>query len=159
MAKYEIDLLVSGSLEEDKVPGAIKDLESLISGQKDYKVDQWGKKQLAYKIKKDDHAYYFIYTFDCTDAKVIAEFLRVANINPYVIRKLIINLEKDYGYKATVNQKKSAKSAAQAERYAKKYGEYDAKKTTEKVLSSLANSDGKQTAVKKVKKAVSEDDE
>jgi hypothetical protein len=40
MAKYEIDLLVSGSLEEDKVPGAIKDLESLISGQKDYKVDQ-----------------------------------------------------------------------------------------------------------------------
>ncbi len=124
MAKYEIMLVVSGSIDEKaaaKVAGevttSIKDCKA--------KVTEYGSKQLAYKIKNDTTGYYFQYNFDCTSPAAIAEVRRLCNINKNVLRSLIINLEKDYGYRASVNPKKVERNKKTAEIHAQKKAEIE----------------------------------
>jgi small subunit ribosomal protein S6 len=74
---------------------------------------------MAYKIKKETNAYYFIYTFECEDPAILNEFRRLANISDKVIRCLMINIEKSYGYNASVNPKKQATSAIMKKKYNK----------------------------------------
>ncbi|MDR2557818.1 MAG: 30S ribosomal protein S6 [Mycoplasmataceae bacterium] len=112
MAKYEIDLLVNGSLDEEALKKVVDPLVALIRDQKNFKVDKDlnGLRPLAYKIKGQSNAYYFVYTFECEDRNIINEFTRLCNINSDVLRKLIINIEKTYGYRDSINPKKVKKS-------------------------------------------------
>ena len=61
--------------------------------------------------------YYYIYNFNTDDAKIISEFRRLANINPNLLRFMIINLDKDYGARALHNEKKVKKSNLRLQRY------------------------------------------
>jgi small subunit ribosomal protein S6 len=128
MSKYEIDLLIAGSLTPAAAAKVAAPLIALIDKQDNYQVDEWGKKSLAYKINKEDSAYYYIFNFECTEPAIIKEFIRVSNITKNVLRKLIINLEKDYGYKASVNEKKIKKSKLLQGNYEKSQQAYLTKK-------------------------------
>jgi ribosomal protein S6 len=112
MAKYEIDLLINGSLDEVSLKKVVDPLQNLIKDQKDFKIDKElnGLRPLAYKIKGQNNAFYFVYTFECDNKAIINEFTRLCNINADVLRKLIINVEKSYGYSSSVNTKKQKKS-------------------------------------------------
>ena len=61
--------------------------------------------------------YYYIYNFNTDDAKIISEFRRLGNINPSLLRFMIINLDKDYGARALHNEKKVKKSNLRLQRY------------------------------------------
>jgi ribosomal protein S6 len=50
MAKYEIMLVVDGSLDKKTAESNISDLVKLIEKEKNYKVTDLGNKDLAYKI-------------------------------------------------------------------------------------------------------------
>lgn len=107
MAKYEIMLIVSGSLEQSKATEIANDISNSIKDCKPV-IDAYGSKQLAYKIKNDTNGYFFQYNFECESPAQINEFRRLCLINKNVLRHLIINLEKDYAYKASTNAKKIA---------------------------------------------------
>lgn len=117
MRKYEIMLIVDGSLDQKAADKTANDLKKILKSAKDYKVDAWGLKDLAYPIKKQLRGYYYVINFSNDVPAEILEYKRVALINKGVLRHLIINLEKDYGYKATINPKKVKRSAFRAERY------------------------------------------
>ncbi|MDR0752600.1 MAG: 30S ribosomal protein S6 [Mycoplasmataceae bacterium] len=121
MVKYEIDLLVNGSLKESEALKNISNLINLISKEKNYELDKTtlGKRELAYQIKKETSAYYFIFTFETSDASIIKEFNRLALLNDSVLRILINNLEKAYGYKASTNKDKIEKAKVTRARYEK----------------------------------------
>lgn len=119
MSKYEIMVIIDGTLKETSVTPVITELKNLLKKAKDLNVEKLGLKDLAYPIKKVNRGHYFVLTFSNDDADEIREFRRVASIKKEVIRQLIINLEKDYGYKATINPKKVAKSQFRAEKYRK----------------------------------------
>jgi small subunit ribosomal protein S6 len=72
---------------------------------------------MAYQINNQSKAWYFQYNFESTVPKNIAEFSRLALINKAVLRHLIINLEKDYGYRATNNPKKIKISEIKAKKF------------------------------------------
>lgn len=127
MAKYEIMLIVSGSLEEKKAKDVANEISSSIKSCKP-KVEEYGLKELAYKIGKDTHGYYFQYNFECEDPNAINEFGRLARINKNALRHLIINLEKDYGYRATINPKKIKSNQIKAEIHARRKAEYEKNK-------------------------------
>jgi small subunit ribosomal protein S6 len=74
---------------------------------------------MAYKIKKETNAYYYIFNFETENTEILHEFRRLANINDKVLRSLIINIEKAYGYNASVNPKKVAKAEATHKKYLK----------------------------------------
>lgn len=114
MAKYEIMLVVRGDIEQaqaDKVANELKAVLKTEVKENNYE----GLQTLAYEINKVKQAYRYVFNFETTDNTAISEFRRFANINKNVLRHLIINLEKDYGYKATVNPKKVARNEKKSE--------------------------------------------
>lgn len=119
MAKYEIMLIVSGSLDEKNADKVASDIVASLKKTK-VETTKYGSKQLAYPIKKDTHGYYFQYNFETDEVPLINEFRRLCLINKNVLRHLIINLEKDYGFKAAHNEKKIKAAENKARIYAER---------------------------------------
>lgn len=119
MAKYEIMLVVSGNLDQEQANKVANELKATLKDTKVTENNYEGLQTLAYEINKIKYAYRYVYNFETTDVSTINEFRRLATINKNVLRHLIINLEKDYGYKATVNPKKIARNTKKAEVYIK----------------------------------------
>lgn len=119
MAKYEIMVVLDGTLKEVEANQTLTDLKGLLKKVKDLEIEKMGLRDLAYPINKKIRGFYFVLTFSTDEPGIIAEFRRVTLLTKNVLRHLVINLEKDYGYKATINPKKVAKSKFRAKRYEK----------------------------------------
>lgn len=89
MNQYEIAVLYHPDLEIDlaKATGKVEKIFAGAGG-KVTKTDNWGKRKLAYKIAKQDHAIYVFYTIELNPENVqpIDDALRIAD---EVIRYLI----------------------------------------------------------------------
>lgn len=89
MAQYEIAVLYHPSLEvdlskgEDRVVKIFTDNEGSVVA-----TDNWGKRKLAYPIKKNEHAIYVFYTVEMPGGGV-SKVESVLNITDEVIRFLI----------------------------------------------------------------------
>lgn len=119
MSKYEIMVVIDGTLNESNAKKTFADVKNYLSNVKQNEITEMGHKELAYQINKIMTGYYFVMNFECDEPAVIAEFRRLVLLNKNIIRHLIINLEKDYGYKASQNPKKIAKSKYRSEIYSK----------------------------------------
>lgn len=128
-------------------PIIIQPLTSIVDKQKDYKLIEMGLKDLAYPINNKTKAWYFVINFSSDKPELLAEFRRLALINKSVIRHLIINLEKEYGYRATQNEKKIARSKVKLEHYQKKQ---------KQILSERANREANEVDKKEINKIVEE---
>ncbi len=117
MSKYETMIVVKGSLKETESKKILDEIKKIINKIKTIEVTEMGHKDLAYEIDKEKSGYYYVLNFETEEAQLITEFRRLILLNKNVIRHLIINLEKDYGYKATINPKKVAKSNYRAKVY------------------------------------------
>ncbi|MGL4647281.1 MAG: 30S ribosomal protein S6 [Mycoplasmoidaceae bacterium] len=117
MSKYETMIVVKGSLREPEAKKVLDEVKKIIKDIKTIDVTEMGHKKLSYEIDNETMGYYFVLNFETEDASLIAELRRLILLNRSVIRHLIINLEKDYGYKATINPKKVAKSNYRAKIY------------------------------------------
>ena len=133
MAKYEIMLILRGDLDIKVADGVAQELKSVIKAKKIDEVKH-GNKDMAYEIQKIRKGFYYQYNFDTEEISGIDEFRRLCGINKNVLRHLIINLEKDYGYKATINPKKVAKSKLRSVQYAK-HAEEAKKRAEERQLA------------------------
>lgn len=90
MNKYELVYVIDTTLDDD-ARKAVMDrfhgmLESL--GGKVEKVEEWGKRRLAYPINYKTEGYYVLMTFE-SNGSLVAELKRVAGITEGVIRRLI----------------------------------------------------------------------
>ncbi len=165
MAKYEIMLIVSGSLEEKAADKVADDILSASLKKTKVETTKYGSKQLAYVIKKDTHGYYYQYNFETDEVPYINEFRRLCLINKNVLRHLIINLEKDYGYRASNNEKKVKAAQNQAKIYAQRKEQFekarearmaemnavvDSEAKVEKASASEQPKEAKKPAAKKV---------
>lgn len=133
MAKYEIMLVVRGDIDEEQANKVYNELSKELNVD-NIQLTKHGLKELAYPINKNSRGYYFQLNFESDNTNGINEFRRLTLINKNVLRHLIINLEKDYGYKATVNEKKIKSNEKRAEIYAKVQEEI--KKRNEERLNS-----------------------
>jgi small subunit ribosomal protein S6 len=84
MRIYELIFICKPDLPEEEVAAQTQTIQDIIEsgGGKVTKVEQWGKKKLAYKVQKFDHGFYvfFEYTIEENSAlpKEIERRLRVA---------------------------------------------------------------------------------
>ena len=117
MTKYEIMVIVNGSIKESESNQVITEIKNLLKNAKELKVTNMGLRDLAYPINKVKKGFYLVFNFVCDDPSIISEYRRVTLLNKHVLRQLIINLEKDYAYKSTINPKKIARSKFRADRY------------------------------------------
>ena len=113
MNQYEIGLLFDPGLEVD-IEKATSRVEKIFkdNGAKISKVDNWGKKKLAYVIKKHDHAIYIFYTLDIPPLSVI-KIEKVLNITEEVLRFIIVrpDLKKMARAEAAITERKKKQAA------------------------------------------------
>jgi small subunit ribosomal protein S6 len=83
-------MIVNPTVEEEKLKELVKKFTDLINTNgKVEKVDELGKKKLAYEIKKFDEGFYFVFYFDA-EPTLIAELERNYRITDEVIKYLDI---------------------------------------------------------------------
>ena len=89
MAQYEIAVLYHPSLEVDLSKGEERVIKIFTdNGGKVIAKDNWGKRKLAYPIKKNEHAIYVFYSLELPPASV-SKVESTLNITDEVIRFLI----------------------------------------------------------------------
>lgn len=95
MNTYELALVLNGKLEEEARVEAFEKAKGYIErfGGKVIKVDDWGKRRLAYEIQKMREGFYYFVTFEAT-SEVPAEVEARIRIMESVLRFLIVNPDK-----------------------------------------------------------------
>lgn len=113
MSQYEIAVLYHPDLEvdlskaEEKVTKLFAD-----NGGKVVSTDNWGKRKLAYSIKKQDYAVYVFYTVDMP-GEGVKKVESTLNITDEVIRYLITKPDLKAIAKAEALKAEKAKKAAE----------------------------------------------
>jgi small subunit ribosomal protein S6 len=92
MKKYEIMYILKADLDDasrkaeiEKIHGYLTKADAKIA-----KVDEWGLKDLAYPIKKQNKGYYVVIKLTCESADSIKEFDRLTKIDNNVLRTLTV---------------------------------------------------------------------
>ncbi|MDE0013312.1 MAG: 30S ribosomal protein S6 [Candidatus Poribacteria bacterium] len=95
MNPYELLLIITPDYDEseaealtDQVKGIIENSGTLL------KVDPWGKKRLAYPIRKRSEGYYVLYIFESAPS-FVAELSQSLRVIETILRYMIVQYEDD----------------------------------------------------------------
>ncbi|OGT51073.1 MAG: 30S ribosomal protein S6 [Gammaproteobacteria bacterium RIFCSPHIGHO2_12_FULL_42_13] len=110
MRHYEIVFLVHPD-QSAQVSSMIQRYQGMIkNGEgKVHRLEDWGRRPLAYPIKKVHKAHYVLMNIECSDA-VLAEIENAFKFNDMVIRNLIIRREKAITHQSTMMKKTNDQS-------------------------------------------------
>lgn len=91
MNKYELAVVVSAKLEDDDRAATIEKVKDMITkhGGTITNVDEWGKKRLAYEVRKMKEAFYYFIQFD-GESTVPGEVESRIRLNENVVRYLCV---------------------------------------------------------------------
>lgn len=113
MNQYEIAVLYHPDLEVDLTKAEEKVTKIITSnGGKVVSTDNWGKRKLAYVIKKQEHAVYVFYTVEMP-AEGVRKVEATLNITDEVIRYLIVRPDLKKIAKAEADKAEKARKAAE----------------------------------------------
>ncbi len=91
MRKYEVMYIIK-PLEEEATNAVIAKFENLVNnnGGNVEKIDRWGKKRLAYEVKKDFMEGFYVLMHFNAEPKAVAELDRVMKITDEILKHMII---------------------------------------------------------------------
>lgn len=120
MRHYEIVFLVHPD-QSEQVPGMIERYSATVneSGGKVHRLEDWGRRQLAYSINKIHKAHYVLMNIECGD-QALEELTTNFRYNDAVLRNLVIRCDEavtDESFIAKA-EKESKERKARAERRA-----------------------------------------
>jgi small subunit ribosomal protein S6 len=91
LRRYETVVIVPADLSDDDITSLIERYKSIISNQKGLvvKVEKWGKRKLAYEIKKHNKGFYMLIDFAGQSA-VVAELERNLKIDDKILKFMTV---------------------------------------------------------------------
>ena len=94
MRHYEIVFIVHPD-QSEQVPAMIDRYKSILTthGGKAHRIEDWGRRQMAYMIDKLAKAHYVCMNIEC-DQKTLEELEHAFKFNDAVLRHLIVKLKK-----------------------------------------------------------------
>ncbi|MCI9246538.1 MAG: 30S ribosomal protein S6 [Clostridia bacterium] len=93
MNKYESVVIINPSVEEEKIKELSQKFTDIINNDgKVEKIEELGKKKLAYEVKKNKEGYYVVINFEA-NPDLIAELERNYRIMDEVIKFITIKAE------------------------------------------------------------------
>ena len=94
MTKYESVLIARQDLGASQVANIVSDLSNVIAkeGGEVVRVDNWGLKNLAYRIKKNRKGHYVLLNISAP-ANAIAEYERLMRVNEDIIRYMTVKVD------------------------------------------------------------------
>jgi len=95
LRKYETIIVIDSLLKTEEIEGIINKYERFISanGGNIEVVERWGKRRLAYEIKKRQYGIYVLIRFDAPSA-MIKQLDREYRLNEYLLRTMTTKLDK-----------------------------------------------------------------
>ena len=90
MRHYEIVFIVHPD-QSEQVPAMIERYRTMVTGQKGliHRLEDWGRRQLAYPIQKVHKAHYVLMNIEC-DQETLGELEHAFKFNDAVLRHLIV---------------------------------------------------------------------
>ena len=93
MRHYEVVFLVHPD-QSDQVPAMLDKYKAIIEASGTiHRLEDWGRRQLAYTIQKLHKAHYILMNIEC-DQKAMEELESAFRFNDAVLRKLVVRLNK-----------------------------------------------------------------
>lgn len=94
MRHYEIVFIVHPD-QSDQVPAMIERYKTLVTGKSGaiHRLEDWGRRQLAYPIQKVHKAHYVLMNIEC-DGETLAELENAFKFNDAVLRHLTVKMDK-----------------------------------------------------------------
>lgn len=94
MNKYEAMYIISPTVDEEQVKALVEKFNELISEHGEIeKVEEWGRKKLAYEVQDQKEGYYVLAYFTA-NPEFPTELERNFKINENILKYLILNREK-----------------------------------------------------------------
>ncbi|MHB8338652.1 MAG: 30S ribosomal protein S6 [Ignavibacteriaceae bacterium] len=93
---YESAVMINAALDDDQIEGVISRIKETITnnGGEIRDVENWGRKRLAYVVKKSKVGYYVIFRFNAPSS-VVSKLERFYLLDEHVLRFLTITLDSD----------------------------------------------------------------
>jgi small subunit ribosomal protein S6 len=112
---YEVVFVAAPTLASEELEGFINHIQTVVEGKngKVVKVDNWGKKSLAYKIKRFREGYYVVLNIE-GDGSAIAELERRFRVTDYIIRYISVRIDEDFKRSEKIKAARQRKASSQA---------------------------------------------
>lgn len=107
MNHYETIYIVNPTLDDDSLKEAIDKFSDLIKKLKGsiVKVNEWGKRKLAYEVKRFDKGYYLVLDF-CALPKMVTELERNLKLDDRILKYITVKIDENVDPKDLVSKEK-----------------------------------------------------
>ena len=114
MRHYEIVFIVHPD-QSEQVPGMIERYRGLVTAKSGrvHRLEDWGRRQLAYSIAKVHKAHYVLMNVEC-DQPTLDELEHAFKFNDAVVRHLIVNMREAVSSPSPMMREEKSKSVMQA---------------------------------------------
>lgn len=111
---YESAVLINAALDDEQIEAIIARIKEAIvnNGGEISEVENWGRKRLAYMVKKSKIGYYVIFRFNAPST-IISKLERFYTLDEYILRFLTIRLDKDAIEQLQKNNTQSASNSSE----------------------------------------------
>ena len=94
MNKYETIFIINPNVESENVEKIVEDVQNLITGSEGevIKVEKWGKKRLAYEVKRNRDGFYVFIIF-AADPQFILRLGRYYGLTDEIIKNMTVRFE------------------------------------------------------------------
>jgi small subunit ribosomal protein S6 len=115
MSIYESIFIINPNLADEETAAITKKMQDVVTNQggEMIKFEDWGKKKLAYEIKKQKRGHYAFFQFK-GPAPLIIELERTYKLTDSIIKFLTVKLEKELRVRPAPKPKKKDIAAAAA---------------------------------------------
>ena len=107
MNHYETIYIVNPTLDDDSLKEAIDKFSNLIKKLKGsiVKVNEWGKRKLAYEVKRFDKGHYVVLDF-CALPKMVTELERNLKLDDRILKYITVKIDENVDPKDLVSKEK-----------------------------------------------------
>lgn len=104
---YESAVLINAALDDEQIDQILSKINDNITnnGGEVLEIDNWGRKRLAYTVKKNKIGYYAIYRF-IAQPSIVAKLERLYTLDESILRFLTISLTKEALEQIEINKAK-----------------------------------------------------
>jgi small subunit ribosomal protein S6 len=93
---YESAVIINAALEDEQIDSVISHIKETIShnGGEIREIENWGRKRLAYMVKKSKIGYYVFFRFNAPSS-IVSKLERTYVLDEHILRFLTIKLDND----------------------------------------------------------------
>ncbi len=116
LRRYETIVITNADSPDEEIQGIIDRYKAIIEGRKGLvvKIDKWGKRKLAYEIKKVSRGYYILFDY-AGKAEAVDELERNLKIDEKILKFMTVKIDDDVDPVALEKEMTAPSEAEKAE--------------------------------------------